>query len=223
MTLRIAAIVPMRHDSERVPGKNYRPLGGQPLFHHIVRTLLDTPEISTIVIDTDSDVIRDDARDAFPQVHVLERPEHLRAGTVSMNEVLLNDVQRIDAEAYLQTHSTNPLLRAATVSSAIRAFLDDDESDSLFGVTRLQSRLWTADGEPLNHDPRVLARTQDLQPVFEENSCIYIFSRASIEQHGNRIGDRPVLFEVPRDEAWDIDEEVDFQITEALYARRESQ
>jgi CMP-N-acetylneuraminic acid synthetase len=217
---RVVAIVPMRHDSERVRGKNYRPLGGRPLFHHIIETLLASPAVTKVAIDTDSDVVRDGARAAFPDVEVLERPQHLRGGMTPMNDVLLNDVRRLDGDLYLQTHSTNPLLRPATVTAAIERLLGDPDSDSLFGVTRLQTRLWRADGTPLNHDRSVLIRTQDLPPVYEENSCVYLFTRASLERHGNRIGERPILFEIPRDEAWDIDEEVDFRIAEALYALR---
>jgi CMP-N-acetylneuraminic acid synthetase len=217
---RVVAIVPMRHDSERVRGKNYRPLGGRPLFHHIIETLLASPAVTKVAIDTDSDVVRDGARAAFPDVEVLERPQHLRGGMTPMNDVLLNDVRRLDGDLYLQTHSTNPLLRPATVTAAIERLLGDPDSDSLFGVTRLQTRLWRADGAPLNHDRSVLIRTQDLPPVYEENSCVYLFTRASLERHGNRIGERPILFEIPRDEAWDIDEEVDFRIAEALYALR---
>ena len=222
MTGRIAAVVPMRHDSERVPRKNYRLFGGRPLFHHIVETLLASPWVSTVFIDTDSDLIRDDALATFPGVEVLERPAHLRDGNTPMNDVLLNDVRRIDAELYLQTHSTNPLLRSATIGRAIDSFLSNPSADSLFSVTRLQTRLWSADGDAINHDRDVLMRTQDLAPVFEENSCLYLFSRESLERRGNRIGDRPILFEIPRDEALDIDDELDFQIAEALYRLRES-
>jgi CMP-N-acetylneuraminic acid synthetase len=211
----------MRHESERVQGKNYRRLGDRPLFHHIVETLLASPRIAEIVIDTDSELIRDDARQAFPSVTVFDRPQELRGGMVSMNDVLLNDVRRIDADLYLQTHSTNPLLREASITRAIDEFLAaDPEPDSLFGVTRVQSRLWDASGAPVNHDPRRLVRTQDLPPMFEENSCLYLFSRESLEKHGSRIGSRPMMFELPRDEAWDIDDETDFRTVEALYELR---
>lgn len=216
----VVAFVPMRHSSERVKGKNYRPLAGRPLYHHIVATLLAVPEIDRVVIDTDSDTIRDDAAAAFPTVTVVERPEHLRDGAIPMNDVLLNDVRRVPADLYLQTHSTNPLLRPGTISRAIGAFRASTEHDSLFSVTRLQTRLWSADGQPLNHDPKVLLRTQDLPPVFEENSCLYLFTRALLEGRGTRIGDRPLLFEIERDEAWDIDEESDFRIAEALVEAR---
>jgi CMP-N-acetylneuraminic acid synthetase len=138
-----------------------------------------------------------------------------------MNDVLLHDIDRVKADLYLQTHSTNPLLRAETISAAIARFVDQrDVFDSLFGVTRLQARLWTAAGVPLNHDPAVLLRTQDLEPIFEENSCIYLFSGELLRERGTRIGARPLMHEIPRDEAWDIDEEVDFDVVSALWEAR---
>ena len=62
--MKLAALVPMRHHSQRVPGKNYRPLAGKPLFHHILETLLAVPEIDEIVVDTDSDPVMDGLRQA---------------------------------------------------------------------------------------------------------------------------------------------------------------
>ena len=218
---RVVAIVPMRHDSERVPGKNYRELGGRPLFHHIITTLIANPRVAETVIDTDSRTIAEDAREAFPSVTIVDRPRHLRGGMVSMNDVLPNDVKRIQADVYIQTHSTNPFLRTESVTRAIDAFLSaDPPADSLFSVTRLQSRLWNPDGTPLNHDPRILVRTQDLPPVYEENSCLYVFTRAGLETHGSRIGRYPLLFELAGDEALDIDEETDFQLAQAMIELR---
>lgn len=217
MKKKIVALVPMRHESQRVPGKNYRLLAGKPLYQHIIETLLVCPEISDIVVDTDSPVIRAGLSDRFPQVTVLERPEHLRDGEVPMNDVLLHDTEQVAADFYLQTHSTNPLLRPKTISQAIAIFLENyPRYDSLFSVTRRQTRLWDQLGRALNHNPSILLRTQDLPPVFEENSCLYIFSRATLIARHNRLGERPYMFEIDPSEAWDIDEEIDFQIADFL-------
>jgi CMP-N-acetylneuraminic acid synthetase len=214
----IVALVPMLHRSERVPGKNFRSFAGRPLYHHIIRTLLACPSLHRVVIDTDSATIREDAGRAFPQVQVLERAEHLRVGTVPMNDVLVDDVRRLDADIYLQTHSTNPLLTPASVERAIKAFLESRSGhDSLFSVTPRRARFWTAGGEPVNHDPTRLLRTQDLSPLLEENSCLYLFRGADLLRRRNRIGERPLLFELDAQESWDIDEEIDFRIAEFLF------
>ncbi len=218
--IRIAALIPMRHYSERVPGKNYRPMNGKPLFHYILETLLAVPEITTVAVDTDSPTILTGLRQHFPQVVALERPEHLRAGEIPMNEVLLHTTGQIEADWYLQTHSTNPLLRPETVSKAIQYLLSNTPSfDSLFSVTRLQTRLWDALTLPVNHNPNILLRTQDLPPIYEENSCLYIFQRETLIQRRNRLGERPLMFEIDAAEAQDIDVELDFKMAEFLIQR----
>src|SRR5258706_7600978 len=130
---KIVALVPMRHHSQRVPGKNYRMLAGKPLYQHIIDTLLAVPEIREIVVDTDSESIMDGLREQYPQVKIVNRPEHLRADDVPMNYVLINDTDQVNADFYLQTHSTNPLLKPETISRAINLFLAGyPNRDSLF-------------------------------------------------------------------------------------------
>ncbi|WP_301149759.1 cytidylyltransferase domain-containing protein [Mycobacterium simiae] len=214
---RTVAIVPMRHNSERVPGKNYRLLAGIPLYHHVVRTLIAVPGIDSIVVDTDSDFIINDCAEHFPQVRLLLRPEHLRDGNIAMNDVLLNTLDQVEADVVLQTHSTNPFLKAGTVSAALKLFeASDQEYDSVFSVTRLQARLWDSEMRPVNHDPSVLLRTQDLAPLFIENSCFFIFTPALLRERGTRIGTRPRMVEMAPLEAVDIDNEEDFLVAAAL-------
>ena len=219
--MKLAALVPMRHHSQRVPGKNYRPLAGKPLFQHILETLNAVPEIETVIVDTDSEPVMDGIRRLFPSVKLIQRPEHLRADDVPMNDILLYDTAQVPADFYLQTHSTNPLLKAETVSNAIKKFAADyPKYDSLFSVTRLQTRLYFQDGRAINHNPLELIQTQDLPPVYEENSCIYLFTRGNLERKKHRIGDKPLMFEIDADEAWDIDEELDFEIADFLMRKR---
>ncbi|MGB3700642.1 MAG: acylneuraminate cytidylyltransferase family protein [Anaerolineales bacterium] len=217
---KIVALVPMRHHSQRVKGKNYRTLAGRPLYHHILSTLELCPEIAVIVVDTDSQVVMDGINEDFPQVQILIRPEHLRAEETPMNDVLLHDTEQIEADFYLQTHSTSPLLSAKTISSAIRTMKQNYPSyDSLFSVTRRQTRYWDELGRAINHNPAILLQTQDLPPVYEENSCLYIFARETLELQRNRIGLRPLMFEIDAAEAWDIDEEIDFKIVDLLMSQ----
>jgi len=217
----LIALVPMRHHSVRVPGKNLRLLGARPLYAHILETLRACPAIESIVVDTDSPELRDGVRERFPDVEILDRPAALCGDEVAMNTILAHDVEQRPAPFYLQTHSTNPLLRAETVSRAIADFQAHfPERDSLFSVTRWQKRLWDEAGRPLNHDPQVLLPTQDLPPIFEENSCLYLFERETFRTTGNRLGRRPRTFEIEADEAWDIDTEKDFAIAEALLEAR---
>lgn len=215
----IAALIPMRHSSERVPGKNYRDFAGKPLFVHIAASLLNCKQISQVVIDTDSPTVMEISKQHFgSQVTILERPEHLRDGATPMNDVLLNCTNQVKADFYLQTHSTNPILKSETISSAIDKFLEQfPVYDSLFTVTKKHVRYWDVLARPINHNQNILLRTQDLPPVFEENSCLYLFSKSILERKHNRIGDRPFMFEIPEIEAQDIDVELNFKVAEFLY------
>ena len=214
---KIAALVPMRHHSQRVPGKNYRLLAGKPLFHHIIEALLACQLVEEVVVDTDSLPVMESLRESFPQVRILERPEHLRADSIPMNEILAYDTSQVEADFYLQTHSTNPLLRPASIQMALQTFLSSYPMyDSLFSVTRLQTRLWDQLGRAINHNPAILLQTQDLPPVYEENSCMYLFTRQTLLSRRNRLGERPMMFEIDAAEAWDIDEELDFLLVEFL-------
>ena len=219
--MKVTALMPMRHSSERVPGKNYRPFNGKPLFHHVLSALLEVEEIDRVVIDTDSDVIIDQCGDLFPQVHCVRRSPELYGGEVPMTAILQHDAGLFPSDWYLQTHSTNPLLSASTIRTAIQT-LDSklDVNDSLFTVNRLQTRLYDSDFRPLNHDPAVLLRTQDLPPLYEENSNIYLFSADQIAR-GQRFGSNPLLFEMDALESVDIDEEHDFILAEMLQRLRE--
>ncbi len=221
--IKIVALVPMRHHSVRVPEKNFRLIAGKPLYHFIISSLLEVEEIDQVVVDTDSPKIMEGLSIDFPRVKVLERPEELRADTVPMNEILLHDIEKVNADLYLQTHSTNPLLKPETISNAINKLLANMPAyDSLFSVTKLQTRFWDQLTKPINHNPGILLRTQDLPPVYEENSCVYLFQKHTLQEHRNRIGERPLMFEIDRSEAVDIDEELDFLIADLMISHQKN-
>lgn len=219
---KVIALLPMKGHSERVPNKNIRPFGGRPLFHAVAETLDLCDCIETIVINTDSEIIAEDAKKHFSKVKIVERPSDLRGDFVPMNDIIAYDLKMTDGEHYLQTHSTNPLLTKDTVESAVETYFKAlDQFDSLFSVTRLQTRLYWESGEPVNHNPQELLRTQDLPPVFEENSNLFIFSKKAFAAAGNkRIGLKPTMFPMDKLEAVDIDEEADFRLAEMLYRMR---
>jgi CMP-N-acetylneuraminic acid synthetase len=219
---RLAALMPMRHTSERVPGKNYRAFGnGIPLFHHVLDVLIASGRVDVIAIDTDSPTIKEQCAEKYPDVVIIDRPQHLLGGMTPMNDILIHDVSTIEADFFLQTHSTNPLMMPETVGKAIDAFFQNYPIyDTLFSVTRVQTRFYDSLARAINHNPNILIRTQDLPPFFEENSCLYIFGKDTLLKDHTRIGRRPFMFEIDRYEAVDIDEEIDFRIAEEIFRLR---
>ena len=221
----IAALIPIKDHSERVPGKNFRPLLGAPLWEHIVRTLSAVPRIEKIFIDTDSQRFTPEILAPYPKVQIIERPLPLRGDFVSTNKLFAHDLSVIDPRfrVFLQTHTTNPLLTSATVADMIEKFeaaAATGTHDSLFTVTAYFARFYQRNGAAVNHDPKVLLRTQDLEPLLEENSNLYLFTRESFATTNARIGARPLLFEMNRLEATDIDDQETWELAEALMSRR---
>jgi CMP-N-acetylneuraminic acid synthetase len=217
--MKIVVLIPMKGYSERVKNKNMREFSNSPLYHATVREIMQSKYSPLIVINTDSEVIKQDVAQHFPHILVLDRPEALIGDLVPMNDIIGHDIEQVEADIFVQTHSTNPLMLASTLDRAIEAFIEqNDVFDSVFSVTRFQTRLYWQDGSAINHNPSELIRTQDLPPVFEENSNFFVFTKQSFKAAGNkRIGLKPMMFEIDKIEAVDIDEPIDFTIAEILY------
>lgn len=216
----VTALVPMKGNSERVPRKNIRPLAGKPAFAWIMDALQDSRYIGQIVVNTDSMEIREALGRDYPEILILERPEHLLGDRVPIQPLIEHDLGNTSGELYLQTHATNPLVTTKTIDAAIEAFIGQDEHDSLFTVTPLHTRLYWPDGSAINHDPDILLPTQDLPPVMEENSCLYIFTRSVFERRRHRLGEHPMMLEMSADEAVDIDEPFDFVLADMMLRHR---
>jgi len=210
----------MKHHSERVPRKNMRMFNGRPLLHWILETLGRSRYIVETIINTDSEEIASLAANHF-EVTIHMRPEWLcKITSDEANQILEYDLSLTEGRFFLQTHSTNPLLTTETVDRSIEAFFGQDTYDSLFSVTAVQKRFFWEDGRPVNHDPEKLIKTQELEPLLEENSCIYIFKRESFAATRNRIGSKPMLFRTDMLESFDIDEEEDFKLAESIMQKR---
>lgn len=223
--MKLHALLPMKGNSERVPNKNLRNFNGTPLYHAIMRSLLASKYIDKVVINTDSEIIAKDAKENFgDSVVIIERPSEIQGDYVSMNTIINYDLSQLEGDHFIQTHSTNPLVRTATIDTAIEQYFEKlDKYDSLFSTTRLQTRLYDKNAKPINHNPNELLRTQDLEPLFEENSNFYIFSKTSFaDADRKRIGLKPQIFEVNKLEAVDIDEPEDFKLAELLHIHKDS-
>ena len=225
MKPKIIALLPMKGNSERVPKKNLKDFNGNPLYQIILNKLLEIKIIDEIIINTDCPNITESIQSKYKEkVLVKNRPENIRGDFVSMNKIIENDLDNSDGEIYIQTHSTNPLIDISSIDRALHKMLEIGTSnDSIFSVTKIQTRFYDINGKAINHNPQELVRTQDLPPIFEENSCFYIFTKNSFKQSGGkRIGLKPLMFEIDKIEAIDIDNIEDFIIAEAVYKSRQS-
>lgn len=218
----ITAIIPIKHYSSRIPGKNYRLMDGKPLYFYILETLVKCKSVDKIVVDTDSEIIREgieNNRNIFPNIIIYNRREELRGSEVSTNKLLCQVIEdlQLNSDIYLHTHVTNPLIKVETIEKIINFFINNCEKyDSLFTVNKYYSRFYDKSFTAMNHNPENLIPTQDLDPIFEENSCLYLTSHETILKYRRRIGNNPYLFPISKLESQDIDWEDDFILAETL-------
>lgn len=214
----LTAIVPIKEHSERLPRKNFRDFNGRPLYHWILDTLESVKEINRIIINTDAEEVIEQAPEQF-DVEVSVRPERLRDDDVTTN-IIRYEIDRTDSEYYLHTYCTCPLLRADTISDAIQQFVGSEKHDSLLPVTRQQKRFYDAELDPINHDPHDISPSQDIPPLYVDNSVLFIYTEETFERTGYRIGTNPLPYEIDETEAIEIDYRSEFELAECLYRRR---
>jgi len=214
---RYTALVPIKRNSERIPGKNFKRFCGKPLFEYVLNTLNGIPYIDNIIINTDAEELLEELGIyKFTKVKLRRRNAKICGDDVSMNVIISDDLSACSGSNFIMTHTTNPLLTDRTIKRALTLFEESKTHDSLFSVYEKKSRFYDQNGAAINHDPNNLIRTQDLPPLYEENSNLYIFSRESFSNTNARIGRQPQMFPIAITESVDIDDMYGWQIAKAI-------
>lgn len=218
--MNVTALVPFKLNSERVPNKNFRYLSGKPLYWWVLESLIHSDCINRIVVNTDArELIETLGVPNGLEVIIKDRKSELCGDNVSMNLIIRDDIGDFGDGTFLMTHTTNPFVEPSTFARAIGQYklgVGQGDIDSVFSVNKLQARLYRKDLTPMNHDPQDLIRTQDLEPIYEENSCFYIFSKESFNRYETRIGARPGISITSGIESIDIDTEDDWALAELV-------
>jgi len=214
----LTALLPMKANSERVPNKNFRLIGGKPLYYWMLEALLAIEVIDRVIINTDADQELFSNFSGNKKLVIRPRKSILCGDLVSMNKIIEDDILSDGSDIFLMTHTTNPLLSTKTLSNAIDIFVNRDKNryDSLYSATKFQGRFYYEESVAINHNPNELLRTQDLPSVFLENSCLYLFDKSIFLDTKTRIGKKPILFETPQLESVDIDTEDDWYLANLL-------
>jgi CMP-N-acetylneuraminic acid synthetase len=218
--MKVVALLPMKANSERVKGKNFRDFGGKPLFRWTLDTLKSVSIIDAVVINTDArEILAENGLIEGERIIIRDRKSEICGDFVSMNVIINDDIQNIDADMFLMTHTTNPLLSKKSVEAAISQFKDAlhyGTANSLFTVNKVQERFYDSHVKAVNHDPENLVRTQDLQPWYKENSNLYLFTKEGFSSTNARIGSAPLMLETPPFESIDIDTPDDWDLAEVM-------
>lgn len=211
--MKTVALIPIKLGSKRVPGKNTKPFfDGTPLMHFIQKTCLDAETVDEVYIYCSDEAVRDYI---LPGVKFLKRPEYLDGDNINANDFIREFMKEVDADIYVNAHTTSPFARAETIDDCVRQ-VAGGKYDSAFCAEVLRTFMWE-DGKPVNFDPDHFPRTQDLPLIYGETSIAYVFTRESFLRHNRRLGSFPYIKEVGKIEAMDIDYPEDFDICNAVY------
>lgn len=209
--MRIVAIMPIKLNNERCPGKNTRILGEKPLLQYELDSLLQTKMVDSVNVFCSSE----DVIPYLPNgVNFVKRSEELDLPTSNFTQIFTAFMNVCDADIYVYAHATAPFITVKTMTECIEA-VKSGKYDSAFCAVKLQDYLWK-NGEPLNFDATNVPRTQDLEPIYQETSGVYVFTKEVFEKHHRRIGLNPFIKEVSFKESVDIDNPEDFDLAEAL-------
>lgn len=209
--MKIIAIMPIKLINERCPGKNTRMLGNKPLLQYELDNLKETGLCDSINVFCSSEAIIP----YLPKgINFIKRPEYLDFPKSNFTQIFGDFMEQKDADIYVYAHATAPFISMQTMKQCIEAVLSE-KYDSAFCAVKLQDYLWQ-NGEPLNFDATNIPRTQDLKPIYQETSGVYVFKKEVFEKYHRRIGKTPFIKEVSFKEAVDIDQPEDFELAEAL-------
>lgn len=209
--MKTVAVIPIKTDNERLPGKNTKLLGGNPLIHYIQRNLLSVAGIDEIYVYCSNVAIRDYL---LRGVKFLQRDPVLDLPTSNFTQIFSAFMSEKDADIYLYAHATAPYVKTETIEECLDA-VKSGKYDSAFCASKIQDYLWK-DGNPLNFDAADLPRSQDIEPIYRETSGVYVFTKYVFDTLHRRVGNSPYIKEVSLREAVDINNPEDFLLAEKL-------
>lgn len=209
--MKTIAIMPIKLQNERLPGKNTMLLGGKPLLQYQLLAVKDVALTDEINVYCSDEAVCD----YLPEgVEFLKRPAELDLPTSNFTQIFSTFMSVKPADIYVYVHATAPFITVETIKECIEA-VQSGEYDSAFCATRIQDFLWK-DGEPMNFDATNVPRSQDIEPIYRETSGVYVFTKDVFNTYHRRIGKHPFIKEVSYKEAVDINNPEDFRLAEVM-------
>lgn len=218
--MKFTALLPIKSESQRVPNKNFKNLNKKALFKWILEKLISINEIDQIIINTDA--VRKVRNKLGVKINkkiiIKQRIDELKGNEISMNEIIKDDLNDCNNNDIIMTHATNPLLTKGFIVKCIAKYKESIKKnyDSLVTFDQFYGRFFDHNFRPLNHRTGQLIQTQDLKPLYFENSNLYVFSKKSFKKKNNRIGNKPYFMITPKEISLDIDNKADWKIAEKL-------
>lgn len=212
--MKIGCFIPIKQISERVKGKNFRQIGGVPLYQAIIKKACLSGCFDLVVVDTDSVEIAEFAVSCGAR-HLQRQPE-LLDNSANGNDLLVHHFMVFPGfDYYFQLFATAPLIKKSTIVSAVEQLVNSTTCDSVFTAIRHHGFFWRA-GMPISYRPDLLPRSQDLVSLDEETTGLYGITAQALNKYRSRIGAKPLVIPVSKLEAVDLNNDDDFAFADWL-------
>jgi len=224
--MKIKAVILCKKKSQRLKNKNTRRFLNYKfgLLELKIKQLIKVKKINQIIISTDDHRIIGKFKNYNKKVITLKRSKDL-CNFKTKTEDLIKYISEISTDSkILWTQVSSPLVNEKIYKKAIDIYLKKIQHgyDSLMSVTAKKQFLWDKK-RPINYKIskyKKWPRTQDLRKIYIINSAIFIFDQKIYKKYKDRVGKKPIFFEINEKFSIDIDNYDDFKIAEILYNSR---
>jgi CMP-N-acetylneuraminic acid synthetase len=215
------AVIPVKHSSERVDNKNFRPFfGGKSLLELKIEQLQTSGVYTDIFLSSDSPVARECAKKYG--VRFIERLPRFCDNSTPWSDVIVEVVSSVpieDGDALSWCHVTSPLY--SDFGSAVRRFEDlPRKYNGLYAVSRLSRFILNSKFRPVNYSWGTWhPYSQDLDPYYFVTGSLFLARKRDFLDARYVITSQPYALEITELEALDIDNELDFEMASWLAGR----
>lgn len=218
----ITAIIPVREGSRRLKNKNIAPFAGTNLLINKINQLKQVPEITNIVVSSDSDLMLQMAKSQGVMTHK-RAPEYCDEKTKTFGEVVAHVCENVPGDHILWATCTAPLVFPKHYKEAIGLYLNmPEEFDSLVSMEVFRRYLWDDNG-PVNYELGVKhVPSQQLPPLYFVTDGILLAPREKMIEWKYFHGPHPYRYILDKRTSVDVDDGLDLACARAWLDMDES-
>lgn len=210
---KIVAVIPARAGSKGIPNKNIRLLNGKPMISYAISNALNSKYITDVIVSSDSDKVLSIAEimGAIPY----RRNFELCGDSVTLDSVIYDVIKKIECDVVVTMQPTSPTLTVDSLDRAIEQFISSN-LDTLISCVNDPRLSWKPDEMGVirpAYEERV--NRQYMKPEYVETGAFFITKREYVRMD-SRLGNKISVYEIPHQEAVDIDTFTDFLIAQHL-------
>lgn len=211
--MKVLAIIPARAGSKGIPNKNIRIIGGHPLVYYSIKNALDSKYITDVIVTTDSPEVQIIAKQMG--VESKWRDNSLCGDAITLDAVVYDAIpDNVQFDYIVTMQPTSPTLSVKTLDEAIKYAVDNDLDTVISAINKPHLTWREENGKKMPNYTERLNR-QYLPPCYFETGA-FVISKSSVVNETTRIGKKVDVFEVPDDEAQDVDDFYDLRNVEMV-------